>query len=109
MLKFTENDIKFIKEHFDNPDEIFAMEELNDVLDTLFDWIEEHGYEPPRYYDYNDIGRAAQTVYDTVLINNVPNPDDYLTPIDEAPKGVRRLTDEESEKWMNEPNCTWLV
>ena len=46
------------------------MEEINDVLDTIGDWIDDNGFAPPDYYDYNDKGREAQKVYDRIFLNN---------------------------------------
>ena len=67
MLKMKESSKRFLKE---NLPEALEFEELNNALDALFDLIEEKGYEPPHYHDYNDFGREAQRVYDDLYLSN---------------------------------------
>ena len=67
MLKFTNEDINFIKENFDNSDELLNSEKVNFVLDALYDLIDEKGFNG---YDYNDFGRKAQKIYDNIFLNN---------------------------------------
>lgn len=69
-MNFTEDDRKFIKKHFPNADEVLSLTNVRDVLDAIFDWINENGFAPPDYYDYNDMGREAQKVYDRIFLNN---------------------------------------
>lgn len=69
-MNFTEDDRKFIKKHFPNADEVLSLTNVRDVLDVIFDWINENGFAPPDYYDYNDLGREAQKVYDRIFLNN---------------------------------------
>ncbi len=69
-MNFTEDDRKFIKKHFPNADEVLSLTNVRDVLDAIFDWINENGFAPPDYYDYNDLGREAQKVYDRIFLNN---------------------------------------
>ena len=45
-------------------------EALNDVLEMLYDLINEKGFAPPTYDAYNDFGREAQQVYDDLYMNN---------------------------------------
>lgn len=42
-----------------------------DILDLLYDLIDEKGFAPPHYYDYNDFGREAQRVYDDIYGGNL--------------------------------------
>ena len=70
MIVFTEEDKKFIRKNLQNAEEVLQMEEINDVLDTIGDWIDDNGFAPPDYYDYNDKGREAQKVYDRIFLNN---------------------------------------
>lgn len=42
------------------------------ILDLLYDLIDEKGFAPPHYYDYNDLGREAQRVYDDIYGSNFP-------------------------------------
>lgn len=45
-------------------------EALNDVLEMLYDLINEKGFAAPTYDEYNDFGRKAQRVYDDIYISN---------------------------------------
>ena len=38
MAKLLEQDEKFIRENFDNAEEVLALEDLNDILDEIFCW-----------------------------------------------------------------------
>lgn len=69
-MKFTEEDKKFIRKHFPNAEEVLSLSNVRDVLDAIFDWIADNGFAPPDYYDYNDLGREAQRVYDRIFRNN---------------------------------------
>jgi hypothetical protein len=40
------------------------------VLDAIGDYIDDNGFAP-HYYDYNDLGREAQKIYDSIYENNV--------------------------------------
>lgn len=70
MVIFTDDDKKFIKKNFQNAEEVLTLSNIRDVLDAIFDWINDNGFEPPHYYDYNDLGREAQKVYDRIFRNN---------------------------------------
>lgn len=67
MLKMSEKSKAFIQENIPS---VLNAEKLGDVLNALFDLIEDKGYAPPNYYDYNDFGREAQKVYDDVFLSN---------------------------------------
>lgn len=67
---FTDDDRKFIKDNFKNSDELFIETDVRKVLDAISDLIDEKGFEPPEYYDYNDFGRKAQKVHDNIFENN---------------------------------------
>ena len=47
-----------------------SAQHVNDALDPLYDLIEEKGFAPPHYQDYNDFGREAQRVYDDLYLSN---------------------------------------
>lgn len=70
MLKFTDEDQAFIKDNFKNSDQLLNATRRQDVLDPLFDLIEEKGFAPPHYEEYNDFGREAQKIYDSIYYNN---------------------------------------
>ena len=65
MTKLKEKDERFIQENFDNAKEILALENLNDILDEIFLWIEIHGLDEDDAL--NEKGKLAQTVYDSIL------------------------------------------
>jgi hypothetical protein len=71
MLNMREKDKIFIKKYFKNSDILLATDHVNDVLDALYDWIEDNGYSAEsEYLEYNDSGREAQDVYDSVYARN---------------------------------------
>ncbi|MBW7573909.1 hypothetical protein [Caproiciproducens faecalis] len=70
MLKFTDKDRNFILQNFKNAGELLSASNLDDVLDPLYELIDEKGFAPPHYQDYNDFGREAQKVYDSIYFNN---------------------------------------
>ncbi len=49
-----------------NLPEALKKDDVRDVLELLYDLIDEKGFAPPHYYDYNDFGRKAQRVYDDI-------------------------------------------
>ena len=65
----TMNDVSrvFLEEHLP---EALKAEEVNEALDMLFDFIDEFGFSPPEYENYNDLGREAQKVYDDIYLSN---------------------------------------
>ena len=65
MAKLLKQDEKFIRENFDNAEEIMKMDDLNDILDEIFLWIEIHGLDEDEFP--NEKGEAAQKVYDSIL------------------------------------------
>ena len=67
MLNMTKDSRVFLKKYL--PDAL-DTDVLRDALELLFDWIEDNGYAPPHYYDYNDLGREAQRVYDDLFLSN---------------------------------------
>lgn len=61
-----------VKDALENPIKLGKVVTMKDgdVLEAIFDWINDNGFEPPHYYDYNDLGREAQKVYDRIYLNN---------------------------------------
>lgn len=70
MLNFTDKDRTFIRQNFSNFKTLLNAEKPADVLDPLYDLIDAKGFAPPKYEDYNDFGREAQQVYDSIYNNN---------------------------------------
>lgn len=54
----------FLKE---NLPEVFSSETLGDVLDQLYDWIDDHGFGMDGLYNEN--GKLAQWVYDELFFD----------------------------------------
>ena len=67
MLNMTETSRKFLEKHL--PEALDAVN-VNDALDPLYDLIDEKGFAPPHYEEYNAFGREAQAVYDDLYLNN---------------------------------------
>ncbi len=67
MFKMKESSRAFLEK---NLPEILKEDNLREALILLFDLIEEKGFAPPHYQDYNDFGREAQKVYDDLYYNN---------------------------------------
>lgn len=55
-----------------NLPEALEKDDVRDVLELLYDLIDEKGFAPPHYYDYNDFGREAQRVYDDIYGSSFP-------------------------------------
>ncbi len=51
--------------------EALEPDKVNDVLRLLYDWIDENGFAPPHYDEYNDLGREAQRVYDDIYLSSL--------------------------------------
>ena len=63
----SEKSREFLKKYLPTA---LQTEILNDVLELLYDLIDEKGFAPPHYDEYNDFGREAQRVYDDLYLNN---------------------------------------
>ena len=66
-MKMNDKSKAFLEKYL--PDALKA-EELNDALDSLYDLIDEKGFAPPYYEEYNDFGREAQRIYDDLYLSN---------------------------------------
>lgn len=53
-----------------NLPEALETEQINIALRLLYDLIDEKGFAPPDYEEYNDFGREAQRVYDDLYLSN---------------------------------------
>lgn len=67
MLNMTEKTRKFLGENL--PDALVS-DDIGDVLWMLYDLIDEKGFAPPHYYEYNDFGEEAQKAYDDLYYSN---------------------------------------
>ncbi|WP_079546121.1 hypothetical protein [Christensenella massiliensis] len=68
MLYFREKDREFIKNNFDNWEELFREEDVDRILLELHLFIDREGFD--EFYNLNDLGREAQRVYDSIYYNN---------------------------------------
>lgn len=66
-LNMKDSSRKFLEE---NLPAALEADSPRDVLIQLYDLIDEKGFAPPRYEEYNDFGRTAQKVYDDIYLNN---------------------------------------
>lgn len=67
-MKMTEKSKLFLEKYI--PAALQANS-LRETLDLLYDLIDEKGFAPPHYDEYNDFGREAQRVYDDLFLSNV--------------------------------------
>lgn len=67
MLKMSKESRRFLEKYLP---QVLEAEKCNDILLPLYDLIDEKGFAPPHYDDYNAFGREAQKVYDDVYYNN---------------------------------------
>ena len=51
--------------------EALEPDSVRAVLRLLYDWIDENGFAPPHYDEYNDLGREAQRVYDDIYLSSL--------------------------------------
>lgn len=67
MLTMTEQSKVFFEKHLSAA---LKVESRREALIMLYDLIDEKGFAPPHYDEYNDFGREAQRVYDDVYLSN---------------------------------------
>ena len=67
MLIMTEQSKIFLQEYL--PD-IITESDLKTALRKLYRLIDEKGFAPPHFDEYNDFGREAQRVYDDLYLSN---------------------------------------
>ena len=68
MVKLKENEIKFIRDNFDNAEELLQANHVNDILDPLDALIVYQGFD--ENYSLTDWGYQAQEIYDSIYYNN---------------------------------------
>lgn len=69
MIKFSPSDIAFIKENFENFEELIKAEHINDILFPIDRLILTKGFQKD-YEQLNEFGRRAQQVHDHIYYNN---------------------------------------
>ena len=70
MIKFSDNDRKFIQENFESTRaaELLNAQNTNDVLEALFELMAYKWFDSND--EINDFGRVAERVYDNIYNNN---------------------------------------
>lgn len=69
MVRFTAGDIAFIKENFDNFEELIHARCVDEVLFPIDRLILTRGYKDG-YEELNELGVHAQRVHDRIYFNN---------------------------------------
>lgn len=67
MLKMTDKSRVFLEKNLPG---IFSATTVGEALEMLYDLIDEKGFAPPSYEEYNDFGREAQSVYGDLYLSN---------------------------------------
>lgn len=70
MVKLSESEVTFIKENFENYEEIISAKHLKEILFPLDRLILTKGYCAD-YVSLNELGENAQKVYDNIYNINV--------------------------------------
>lgn len=66
-LKLTEKTKEFLGKNLPGYKEM----DKTSLLDALYDLIDEKGFAPPKFHEYNDFGREAQEAYDDIYWSNL--------------------------------------
>lgn len=66
-FKASEKSISFLKQ---KAPEVLDATNYKEALILLLIWINDNSFDPPKYWDYNDLGREAQKVYDDIYYLN---------------------------------------
>ncbi len=67
MLKMEDKSRRFLEK---NLSEALKTDSIGQALALLYALMEERGFAPPHYDNYNDFGREAQRVYDDLYLSN---------------------------------------
>ena len=68
MIKISEQDAAYVREHFEDAEELISSDDPNDLLLVLDLYIVKYGFD--QNYDLNDIGEEAQKIYDRIYYAN---------------------------------------
>ncbi|WP_066685211.1 hypothetical protein [Christensenella intestinihominis] len=68
MIRLNQEQINFIKENFENWEELLNSTDRRPILKALHLFIDREGFD--EFYNLNDLGREAQRVYDSIYCNN---------------------------------------
>lgn len=67
MLRMTLKSKIFMSTHLPSA---LESDNIGEVLQLLYELIDEKGFAPPHFDEYNDFGREAQQVYDDLYLSN---------------------------------------
>ena len=69
MIKISEQDAAFLREHLEDADNLMRKENFDELLDVLDDFITDNF---DLNYNLNDIGTQAERIYDRIYYANSP-------------------------------------
>jgi len=69
LVKLNKKDIEFLKDNFDNAEELINCDDANEILEEIDELILYKGFISHEK-GYNDFGREAQKIYDNIYSNN---------------------------------------
>lgn len=72
LINLLPNEIEFIRNNLPDADNLLKTEQVNDILDALYDWIDYYGFDSD--FELNDKGRIAERIYDSIYVNNGSSP-----------------------------------
>ena len=70
MIELSIKEKEYLEKNIPNADEIIKRGSVRELLENLYMFIDTNGFAPPDYYDYNEIGREAQKIYDGIYEKN---------------------------------------
>ena len=68
MVRMMPESKQFLEKHLP---EALELDLVRNVLRLLYDWIDENGFAPPHYDDYDDLGWEVQRVYDDIYLSSL--------------------------------------
>ena len=69
MQGLSKEAIAFLSENFGDANDLLKGSKKS-ILFALYDLIDEKGFAPPDYLEYNDFGRKAQKIYDDIYLTD---------------------------------------
>ncbi len=68
MIKVTDEERRFLIENIENAEEILMSDNVNDILDSLSDFLNFAGFD--KNDDITDYGRKIERIYDNIYYNS---------------------------------------
>lgn len=87
MLIVSESSRDFLEKYLPEAFKCGGYNELDDVLILLDGFINQYGFAPPDYEDYNELGDEAQRVYNDLFDSNTTEEEraPYMFPLPDNP------------------------